>query len=178
MKGLKPWIGPVIVALMIAVAVHVFVVLRAPGEIMAAAMERVGGGGARINVWNHAKRTSVASRNIVRPSPDLAYSSCVYDLSEGPLRITAPSWDDYASLSIFDANTDNFYAINDRQMPRDGADIVLIRKGAAKPATNAIVVESPSAKGIALLRYLAPTPERFKAAAAARASARCETWKG
>lgn len=178
MKGLKPWIGPAIAALLIAVVVHVIVVLAAPGKIMAVAMDKISGGGARINVWSHAPRTSIASRAIVRPSPDLAYSSCVYDLSKGPVRITAPRWDDYASLSIFAANTDNVYVINDRQMPPGGADILLIRKGSARPATSAVVVESPSAKGIALLRYLAPTPERFRAAAAARASARCELWKG
>lgn len=178
MKRLKPWIGPIIAALVIAVGVHVAVVLRAPGKIMAVAMDRVGRGGERINVWSHAPRTSIKSRNIVRPSPDLAYSSCVYDLSAGPVRITAPRWDDYASLSIFAANTDNFYVMNDRQMPAAGADIVLIRKGEAPPATMSVIVESPSAKGIALLRYLAPTPERFKADAAARSSARCEPWKG
>lgn len=178
MKELKPWIGPIIAALVVAVGVHVTVVLGAPGKIMAVAMDRIGGNGDRVNVWTHARRTSIASRNIVRPSPDLAYSSCVYDLSKGPVRITAPRWDDYASLSIFAANTDNFYVINDRQMPPGGADVVLIKKGAAKPATRSVVVESPSTKGIALLRYLAPTPERFEAAAAARASARCEVWKG
>lgn len=178
MKRLKPWIGPIAAALVIAVGVHVAVVLAAPGKIMAVAMDRIGGGGDRINRWSHAPRTSIRSRNIVRPSPDLAYSSCVYDLSAGPVRITAPRWDDYASLSIFAANTDNFYVINYRQMPPGGADIVLIQKGAAKPATPSVIVESPSARGIALLRYLAPTAERFKAAAAVRASARCEPWKG
>jgi len=177
MKALKIWIGPVIAGLVIAAAVHMVVVLDAPGRIMAAAMNRISDDGARTNVWRHAPRTSIASRNIVRPSPDLAYSSCVFDLSNGPVRITAPSWNDYASLSIFAANTDNFYVINDRQMPSGGADILLIRNGSARPATSAIVVESPSTKGIALLRYLAPTPERFAAAAAARTSARCEVWR-
>jgi uncharacterized membrane protein len=178
MSWLRTWVAPLAAAVVVAGAAHLAVVLAAPSQIMAQAMDRLSRDGVRLNRWTHAPRTSVASRRIVRPSPDLAYSSCVYDLSSGPVLITAPSLDDYASLSIFAANTDNFYVVNDRQMPRTGAAIVLVGKGQPRPRTGRPVVVSPSDRGIALLRYLAPTPQRFAAAAAARRAARCETLKG
>jgi len=155
------------IALVTAVITHGVIVVATPYAIMGMAMERIGQGGLRTNKWNHSPRTTEASRAIVRPSPDLAYSSCVYDVSKGPVRITAAPWDDYMSLSLFSANTDNFYAINDSQAPQ-GVDIVLIRAGAPKPEGAAVVVESPSDTGIALQRRLAPTQERFEKAAAAR----------
>lgn len=173
MSRAKAWIGPVIAALVIGALTHVAVVVAAPSRIMEKAMGRLSGDGARTNRWTHAPRTSPASRQIVRPSPDLAYSSCVYDLSKGPVLITAPAWDDYASLSIFAANTDNFYVVNDRQMPPGGARVVLVQEGQPPPKVDAKVVVSPSTRGVALLRYLAPSRERFAAAAAARKSAQC-----
>ena len=48
------------------------------------------------------------SREVVRPSPDLLYSGCPFDLSAGPLRVTAVMPDTYYSISAFGDNTDNF----------------------------------------------------------------------
>ena len=76
----------------------------------------------------------------MRPSPDLAYSACVYDLSAGPIRVTAAAWDDYMSVSAFAANSDNFFVSNDREAP-NGVDFTLIRAGDEKPA-DAVVVSS------------------------------------
>jgi uncharacterized membrane protein len=115
-------------------------------------------------------------RGIVRPSPDLAYSACVFDLSKGPVRFTVAAWRDYASLSLYGENTDNFYRINDRDAKGAPFDVVLIKPGLVRDAVkveNAIVVESPSTRGIALVRRLAPTPEAFAEADAARRNDVC-----
>ena len=128
------------------------------------------------NQWLHAPPMTEKTRVIVRPSPDLAYSSCVYDLSKGPVRIVVKPWSDYMSLSLFDAATDNYYTLNDRQMPREGAEVILHSKGQAVPAglKPFATVESPSVRGVALIRRLAPTDERFAAADAARGEEKCE----
>ncbi|MGH8239087.1 MAG: DUF1254 domain-containing protein, partial [Steroidobacteraceae bacterium] len=109
---------------------------------------------------------------VVRPSPDLAYSACVYDLSEGPVRVIASAWDDYMSVSVFAHNSDNIFVINDRQAP-EGVELAIVRKGAPHPAGAQLVVESPSRRGIVLQRRVAPTQERFNAAAAARSKDHC-----
>ena len=38
----------------------------------------------------HAPRADANARTVVRPSPDLLYTVYVFDVSERPLRITAP----------------------------------------------------------------------------------------
>lgn len=162
----------VALAVVVAALAHVAVIVAAPYVLMRGAMARVSRDGTSINKWNHGQRVSEKSRRVVRPSPDLAYSACVYDLSAGPIRVTAAAWDDYMSVSAFAANSDNFFVINDRQAP-DGVDFTLIRAGDPAPADAAMVVESPSTRGIVLQRRVAPTEERFAKADAARQADVC-----
>ena len=152
-------------ALIIAVVVHLAAIFAVPRLLMNVAMERLCAAG--VNVWHLSDRVTAASRWVVRPAPDFAYSACVYDLSAGPIRVTAAAWDDYMSVSAFAANSDNFFVINDREAP-NGVDFTLIRAGDEKPADAAMVVESPSTRGIILQRRIAPTEERFARADAAR----------
>ncbi|MFM6951308.1 MAG: DUF1254 domain-containing protein [Novosphingobium sp.] len=140
---------------------HVGLVMAVPHAIMRVAMSRMSGDSAMVNQFKFGPRTTKDSRGVVRPSPDLAYSSCVYDLSKGPLLVSAaPSPNQgYVSLSVFAANTDNIAALDTAQFP-DGIRFVLARKGQAVPA-GMQVVESPSDKGIILDRRLAPSAEMF-----------------
>ncbi|WP_129780774.1 DUF1254 domain-containing protein [Peristeroidobacter soli] len=162
------------VLLPVAVVTHLGTVFAAPYVLMDAAMDRISRHGKIVNQWSHPGRTSEKSRNVVRPSPDLAYSACVYDLKDGPVHVTVAAWDDYMSVSMFQHNSDNFFVINDRQAP-EGVDLMLIERGAAHPAGARLVVESPSRRGIILQRRVAPTQERFDLAAAARQGDVCTT---
>ncbi len=47
------------------------------------------------------------SRQVVRPSPDLLYASCIYNLKEGALTIEAPVPERYWSMQFYQMNTDN-----------------------------------------------------------------------
>lgn len=163
MKGLLKLAG---IALVVAVVTHVATVLVAPYLLMDAAMARISKVSGP-NRWTHPQRTSEKSRRVVRPSPDLAYSACVYDLADGPVHVTASAWDDYMSVSVFEHNSDNIFVINDRQAP-NGVDLVIVPEGAPHPAGAAQVVESPSRRGIVLQRRVAPTQQRWEAANAAR----------
>ncbi len=149
-------------ALVIAALVHFAAIFAMPRVLMNVAMERIGAAG--VNAWHTSGRVTAASRQIVRPSPDFAYSACVFDLSEGPIIITATPWSDYWSLSLYGANSDNFFVIDDREA-RSGAEITLVRRGTTPPDDAPMVVESPSAHGIALIRRLAPSPSSYEAAA-------------
>ncbi|MBX3509633.1 MAG: DUF1254 domain-containing protein [Hyphomonadaceae bacterium] len=147
-------------ALVCAVLAHALVILATPLVLMNVAMSRVSEGS--YNHWRLAPRVTEASRTIVRPSPDFAYSACVYDLATGPVVIRTAPWDAYWSLSLYADNSDNFYVIGDREA-RPGADITLTRDARVEDAANA--VRSPSRRGIALIRRLAPTPEAYAAVA-------------
>ena len=111
--------------------------------------------GSEINTLIHSPRVTVDSRNVVKPSPDLLYSICVYDVGEKPLRITATFPDTYWSISFYQTNTGNFYVLNNRQAKSNPVDIVLLGPKMGVPdVANAEVVVASTEKGIFLLRTL------------------------
>ena len=73
-----------------AVAIgHIATVVAAPRAIMHLAMRRLSEQGHMINAFRYSARVDSHARWVVRPSPDLAYASCVYDLSHGAIMVTA-----------------------------------------------------------------------------------------
>jgi len=171
---MRSYLGPAALALGLGVATHLAIIFAAPNVLMDRAMERISQQGRLINTWIHPPRVSEESRRVVRPSPDIAYSACIYDLSDGPVHVTASPWDAYMSVSVFANNSDNIYVVNDRDAP-DGADLWIVRRQSDAPEGANDVVVSPSAKGIVLQRRIAPTAERFALADAARRQDICET---
>lgn len=156
-----------------AVLGHVGLILAVPNVLMGVAMDRLSQGGKLINTFAFGDRTTEKSRGVVRPSPDLAYASCVYDLDKGPLVVSAaPSpGQGYVSLSVFAANTDNIAAFDTTRSPQ-GIRFVLAMKGQPVPVGTPVVI-SPSARGIILDRRLAPTADMFAAVDQARRANGC-----
>lgn len=166
---MKPVVRWSLLTLAIGVTVHAAALFAGPTLVMRVAMKRIAGE-AGVNHWAFAPRTTPETQRIVRSSPDLAYAACAWDVSRGPVRIRAAGSDDYASLSLYGANTDNFFSRNDRTMGPDGVEIVLVARGTKPPAgvDPASVVVAPSRRGLALDRRLAPSAEAFARADAAR----------
>jgi uncharacterized membrane protein len=157
-----------------AVAVgHVATVIAAPRAIMHVAMRRLSDHGQQINTFRFSPRVTAQARFVVRPSPDLAYASCVYDLARGPILVSAaPSADHaYASISVFAANTDNI-AVFDTQTQPQGIRFVLALRGQDVPP-GVVVVRASGARGIILDRRLAPDAASFAAVDRARSGDRC-----
>ncbi len=145
-------------ALLAACVAHFAVVFATPRVLMGVAFDRLSDGGA--NVWRVADRVTPLSRTIVRPSPDFAYSACAYDLSHGPLTLRVAPWQSYWSLSLYADNSDNYFVIDDREA-RNGVEVVLARHRSDTPASADHVIVSPSSRGIALIRRLAPTTDAY-----------------
>ena len=169
---MKAFLRDLALFLAAAAAAHAGAIVAAPRVIMSKAIERLTPPSG-INHWLHGPRVTEASRAVVRPSPDLAYSACAFDLSRGPVRITAAPWQSYMSVSAFADNTDNFFVVNDRTAP-GGVDIVLAREGQRVAAGPYRIVRSPSTRGVVLERRLAPTAEAFAQADKVRRGDRCE----
>ncbi len=150
---MKKWIGwTILTTFGVAVAVNLVMVLRIPNEIMEITMtERFN---YPSNQWVFAPPVTHERRAVVRPSPDLLYSLCCYDISQYPLRLTATIPDNYWSISGFAMNTNNFFAINDRQAKSNPVEVVLIKKGMTyrDPTGKAHVIVAPTDKGIVLIR--------------------------
>jgi uncharacterized membrane protein len=158
-------------------AVHFIVLSAIPGFIMDKARTRMVDSGLPVHAWQMAPRVTPQSQTIVRPSPDLAYSICLIDLSSGPVEISAPTWPEYGSLSVFDANTDNVYAgsLDARLADAPGARrIRVVMDGQdTGPGDTAEIVTVKSPKALALIRRLAPSPGLYDAAAALLPASTC-----
>jgi uncharacterized membrane protein len=102
------------------------------------------------NSFRHGRAPTHQSQRIVMPSPDLVYSSCVYDLSAGDLVIAGdlPPAGHYWSLSLYAHNTDNYFVLNDRELPARKFSITVSRNGRDG------AVRSPTRTGIALIRMI------------------------
>jgi uncharacterized membrane protein len=141
---IKRFAGPFLLALVLGAAAHAAIVFYAPSIIMDRAYKMIGQRGTPVHGFQLGPQMRPDTQSVVRPSPDLAYSGCRYDLALAPdgVRVRMAAFDGYSSLSFFDAQTNNFLTLRG-----DGAvrEVVLTREN------------SPSERGIILIRRLAPT---------------------
>ena len=171
MSALFRW---VLASLAVAAVVHVATVFAVPRYIMYRTMTAIARNAGGVNRMTHGQRPTSASRGVVRPSPDLLYSSCVFDLRAGPVRVHASGMPDtYWSVSLFDADTNNFYAVNDRKAG-GGVDFLVISPNTFVDGKHLPVVVSPTARGIVLFRTLINDETHFAEIDAARRHAACE----
>ncbi len=98
-------------------------------------------------------------------------SRCRYDLSQGPVRVTAEPWAGPMSLSIRAADGPVLLSADEGSAPQ-GVDVVLVLKGQAAPM-GARRLLSPSRRGVVVDRRPAATPERAAAADRARRGNLC-----
>jgi uncharacterized membrane protein len=172
----QEWLFWIAATILVALVVHLVALYLLPRVVMMRALDRLGAA----NTMHVGKRPTAAARVIVRPSPDILYATCPYDLSKGPLRVTAPViHTSYWSVSAFDANTDNFFVKNDQKTPADSVELVVVKRGQAWPKLDAAIERailfSPSEKGLILFRAVIDDEKHLPAIDAALHQARCGT---
>lgn len=158
----------------VAVATHLAAVGAAPRLIMGEALRRIAETAGGWNRISHAPPVTPQSQQIVRSSPDLAYSTCALDLSEGPVRITVNPSPGYWSAAIYGADTDVVLVRDDREA--GGQPLKLLVVGDRTPLISRpdeIVARAPGDRALLLVRRLAPDASAFKAADAARQADSC-----
>jgi len=169
------WIRWSLFTLVLAAIIHWFVVTEAPSVMMWRAMAKVGG---RANWINHGERATEASHAIVKPSPDLLYSTCVFDVSRRPLKIvTGAPADTYWSVALYSDTTDNFFVLNGTKAQGQPATVVLLGPGQSAPVDTAgtITVTAPTTRGLVIFRTLVDDDNRFAEIDQARRAANCQT---
>lgn len=165
------WLGPLLVLIVTALGAHWATLAYAPSVIMDRALGALETRGIALHAFTTPTRITPQSQQVVRSSPDLFYSLCRYDLSEpgSTLNVNMAQWPDYQSLSFFDAETNNFLTYRGT-----GQSIAVTL---AAPGSGGDT-ESPTERGVVLIRRLAPTQESFDAATAASAGDACELVSG
>lgn len=168
------WIGPLLFALLVAAVSALAIVHAMPFALMELAIQRVASDSGT-NVMSHGPLATAARQPVVRPSPDLAYSICPFDLSAGPLEISvSPVAGRYSSLSIFDARTDVVFVRNDVQAAGQPYRVIVARPDQSV-AGGAEIVRVNHDRGIALIRLLLTAPEELAGLEPARRQSTCRT---
>ena len=113
--------------------------------------------------------------------PSFAVAVCRYDLSAGALKLRAPLSQAYTSVTFYTRNSVAYYAINDRAAGRRAIelDLMTAEQRAQVPeeedvtAADRLIIESPTKRGVIVLRALAPAPGLMPMARGALAGAQC-----
>ena len=161
MKRILVWTALV---LGVAIISHMAVLRMVPGAIMSKAMTAMHDRGVPLHGFALSPRITPKTQTIVRPSPDLAYSICRFDLSAGPILISGMAGPDYGSLTIFDASTNAVFitSLNTNEGRENAVILTLDTNYKADNGTPIAVLEKP--KGLALIRRRAPNAEQYEAA--------------
>lgn len=174
---MKNWLKLSLITIILAVIIHLSLVIGLPSMVMYIAhwkMVKYAGG---VNVVMHSPPTT-AAHPVVNSSPDILYSSCAFDLSRGPLRFRAQVPDTYWSISGFDAQTNNFFAINDEQVQSKTLELVLVGPNqSVKINERAQVVKAPSIKGVILFRTFVPTADKLAGLIKTQRNAICSPYR-
>lgn len=174
----RAWAGWIAATLATAALVHAGSLYALPYIVMDRTFSLMGGR----NTMHHAARADANAHRVVRPSPDLLYSACPYDLSKGPLEVRAPiPHDTYWSVSAFDDDTNNWYVLDDRQTDRSKLDLVVQAPDRDREVTateHRLVLTSPTRRGLILIRILINNEDRFDEIDRTRRQATCGQFSG
>jgi uncharacterized membrane protein len=144
----------------------------------------------------YSRLTPLTKLNAVTPLPPVAPNSepmpfmdpafalaiCRYDLSAGSLKLTVPVSQAYTSVSFYTRNEVAYYAINDRSAGRKVIELDLMTEAqhAELPededvtAADRLIIDSPTATGLIVLKALAPEPGLMPQAQASLAASSCK----
>lgn len=125
-----------------------------------------------------------APANAPMPFMDPAFATaiCRYDLSGGAIKLAVPVSQAYTSVSFYTRNDVAYYAINDRSAGRRVIELDLMTEAqhAELPededvtAADRLIIDSPTATGLIVLKALAPEPGLMPQAQASLAAASCK----
>lgn len=161
----------------IATIAHFAFHIGLPYLIMSRAINGIAKKAGGFNAPMSTSLPDASSRDIVKPSPDLLYTACAFDITDGPILVGGTPSQEYWSMALYASNTDNFFVINDRQAQGGPAFIVIatlrMRDRIPVQHKSLKVVEPPSNKGIVLFRYLVLDQEELAIAKEAQITAVC-----
>jgi uncharacterized membrane protein len=114
--------------------------------------------------------------------PAFAIAICRYDLSGGPIKLAVPVSQSYTSVSFYTRSEIAYYAINDRSAGRKVIELDLMTEAqhAELPededvtAADRLIIDSPSATGLIVIKALASEPGLMPQAQATLAASSCK----
>jgi uncharacterized membrane protein len=167
-------------ALLLGGIVHLSTVLALPKAAEQDAYSRIEKITA-VNAIMPLAAPSAQDATIPFMDPAFAVAVCRYDLVSGALKLSAPLSQAYTSVTFYTRNSVAYYAINDRAAGRRAIelDLMTAEQHAQVPeeedvtAADRLIIESPTRRGLIVLRALAPEPGLMPMARRALAAAQC-----
>jgi uncharacterized membrane protein len=170
---MRRWLFPILAGTVMAIGAYHATLLATPFALMQAAIMKVGKQ-APANQFAFSPMTTAENQTIVRPSPDLSYSVCAFDVSKGPVLVDVqPVPDHYWSVSIFDARTDVAAVRSDRDTKGKAARLALLKAGQTAPAGYEPVRVGYD-RGLVLIRILVAPASTFPTIDAIRRKSTCK----
>ncbi len=136
---------------------HKIILQVTPKAIMTKAMGVMEQRGVPVHGFAMSPRITPQTQLTSRPSPDLAYSLCLFDVSGGPVVVTGAKWARYGSLTIFNGATDVVYMASLDTANDNANNVALTTNTNLSLGDDTPIVYLKNPKGIALIRRLAPT---------------------
>ncbi len=174
------WLFTIIAGVVLGGIVHLVSVLALPVIATKDAYSRL----SAVAPVNSVKvLPAVTPRNALLPYQDPAFvqAVCRYDLSDGPIKLTAPVSQAYTSVTFYTRSEVAYYAINDRSAGRRVIELDLMtgEQHRALPededvtAADRLIIDSPTTTGLIVIKALAPTPDMIPTVMAALNGATC-----
>lgn len=163
--------------------VHLATMLWLPRTATQDAYARLTPVAAQTNRMVQLPAASPQNTTIPFMDPAFAVAVCRYDLSRGPIKFTAPVSNAYTSVSFYTRSGVAYYAINDRAAGRRIIELNLMTTEQREQlpaeedvtAADRLIVESPTAVGLIVLRALAPEPGMMSMVRNTVAAAQCRS---
>jgi uncharacterized membrane protein len=170
---MRRWLFPIVAGGLVALGAYQATLLATPYALMQAALNKIGDRGPE-NQFAFSPMTTAENQTIVRPSPDLAYAACAFNVSKGPVLVDVqPVPDHYWSVSIFDARTDVAAVRSDRDTKGKAARLALVNAGQTAPAGYEPVRVGYD-RGLVLIRILVAPASTFPTIDAIRRKSTCK----
>jgi uncharacterized membrane protein len=175
------WLFTILAGVLLGGVVHLVSVLALPRIASQDAYSRL----APLTKINAVTALPLADPgNTLMPlmDPAFALAVCRYDLSSGPIKLAVPVSQAYTSVSFYTRNDVAYYAINDRSAGRKVIELDLMTEAqhAELPededvtAADRLIIDSPTATGLIVLKALAPEPGLMPQAQASLAASSCK----
>ncbi len=167
-------------ALLLGGIVHLSTVLAMPQTAKQDAYSRLAPL-TPVNVLTPLAAPTPADAVIPFMDPAFAVAVCRYDLTISTLKLIAPVSQAYTSVTFYTRNSVAYYAVNDRAAGRRTIELDLMtpQQHAQLPeeegvtAADRLIIDSPSATGLIVLRAFAPEMGMMPTAQATLAHAQC-----
>ncbi len=174
------WLFAIFAGLVLGGIVHLVSVLVLPRVATKDAYSRL----EPVTALNATTQLPLAAPdNSLLPFQDPAFATavCRYDLSAGSIKLAVPVSPAYTSVTFYTNNEIAYYAINDRSAGRRviELDLMTTQQRAELPededvtAADRLIIESPTATGLILLKALASEPDLMPQARASLNAATC-----